>query len=90
MTVLNDLDHYHLAGDVVDQVPRLARLGGYFKQFIRNKLVEHKQYVCKYGEDMTEIPDYPGAGRVGHRASVLGNYAAGETMRLYWPMMQAV
>lgn len=51
MTVLNDLDHYHLAGDVVDQVPRLARLGGYFKQFIRNKLVEHKQYICKYGED---------------------------------------
>jgi xylulose-5-phosphate/fructose-6-phosphate phosphoketolase len=43
MTVLNDLDRFHLAGDVVDRVSRLQRVGGHFKQFLRNKLVEHKQ-----------------------------------------------
>jgi xylulose-5-phosphate/fructose-6-phosphate phosphoketolase len=58
MAVLNDLDRYHLAGDVVDRVPRLARLGGHFKQFLRNKLVEHRQYICKCGEDMPEIRDW--------------------------------
>jgi len=42
MTVLNDLDRFHLAGDVVDRVPRLQSVGGHFKQLLRNKLVEHK------------------------------------------------
>jgi xylulose-5-phosphate/fructose-6-phosphate phosphoketolase len=58
MTVLNDLDRYHLAGDVVDRVPRLQRVGGHFKQFLRNKLVEHKQYICEHGDDLPEIRDW--------------------------------
>jgi xylulose-5-phosphate/fructose-6-phosphate phosphoketolase len=58
MTVLNDLDRYHLAGDVVDRVPKLQRTGGHFKQTLRNKLVEHKQYICERGEDMPEIRDW--------------------------------
>ncbi len=58
MTVLNDLDRFHLAGDVVDRVPRLARLGAHFKQFLRNKLIEHKEYIVKYGDDMPEIRDW--------------------------------
>ena len=58
MTVLNDLDRYHLAGDVVDRVPRLQRTGAHFKQTLRNKLVEHKQYIRQYGEDMPEIRDW--------------------------------
>ena len=58
MTVLNDLDRYHLAGDVVDRVERLAHLGAHFKQHLRNKLVEHKRYVTQYGEDMPEIRDW--------------------------------
>jgi len=37
MTVLNDLDRYHLAGDVVDGVPRLRNTGAHFKQLLRNK-----------------------------------------------------
>jgi len=41
MTVLNDLDRYHLAGDVVDRVPRLRNTGAHFKELLRNKLVEH-------------------------------------------------
>jgi len=55
MTVLNDLDRFHLAGDVVDRVPRLREVGGHFKQLLRNKLVEHKQYIFQYGDDMPEI-----------------------------------
>ncbi len=58
MTVLNDLDRFHLAGDVVDRVPRLQRVGGHFKQFLRNKLVEHKQYICEHGDDLPEIRDW--------------------------------
>ena len=58
MTVLNDLDRYHLAGDAVDRVPRLQRMSGHFKQHLRNKLVEHKQYIREHGEDMPEIRDW--------------------------------
>jgi len=58
MTVLNDLDRFHLAGDVVDRVPRLQRIGAHFKQFLRNKLVEHKQYICEHGDDLPEIRDW--------------------------------
>jgi xylulose-5-phosphate/fructose-6-phosphate phosphoketolase len=58
MCVMNDLDRFHLAGDVVDRVPRLARVGAHFKQFLRDKLVEHKIYICKHGDDMPEIRDW--------------------------------
>jgi xylulose-5-phosphate/fructose-6-phosphate phosphoketolase len=58
MTVLNDLDRFHLAGDVVDRVPRFQRVGAHFKQFLRNKLVEHKQYICEHGDDLPEIRDW--------------------------------
>jgi xylulose-5-phosphate/fructose-6-phosphate phosphoketolase len=58
MTVLNDLDRFHLAGDVVDRVPRLQRVGAHFKQILRNKLLEHKQYICDHGDDMPEIRDW--------------------------------
>jgi xylulose-5-phosphate/fructose-6-phosphate phosphoketolase len=55
MTVMNDLDRFHLAGDVVDRVPKLVPIGGHFKQFLRNKLIEHKQYIRERGIDMPEI-----------------------------------
>jgi xylulose-5-phosphate/fructose-6-phosphate phosphoketolase len=58
MTVLNDLDRFHLAGDVIDRVPRLQRVGAHFKQLLRNKLVEHKQYICEHGDDLPEIRDW--------------------------------
>jgi xylulose-5-phosphate/fructose-6-phosphate phosphoketolase len=58
MTVRNDHDRFHLAGDLVDRVPRLQRVGGHFKQFIRDKLVEHKQYVRQHGDDMPGIRDW--------------------------------
>jgi xylulose-5-phosphate/fructose-6-phosphate phosphoketolase len=55
MTVMNELDRFHLAGDAVDRVPKLQRVGAHFKQFLRNKLVEHKQYIYEHGIDMPEI-----------------------------------
>lgn len=58
MTVLNDLDRFHLAGDVVDRVPRLRPIGGHFKQFLRDKLIEHRQYILQYGDDMPEIREW--------------------------------
>jgi xylulose-5-phosphate/fructose-6-phosphate phosphoketolase len=58
MTVLNDLDRFHLAGDVVDRVERLRPVNGHFKQMLRNKLVDHKQYICEHGDDLPEIRDW--------------------------------
>ena len=58
MTVLNEMDRFHLAGDVVDRVPRLQGIGGHFKQHLRNKLIDHKHYVGEYGDDMPEIRDW--------------------------------
>jgi xylulose-5-phosphate/fructose-6-phosphate phosphoketolase len=58
MTVLNELDRFHLAGDVVDRVSRLQHVGAHFKQLLRNKLAEHKQYICEHGDDLAEIRDW--------------------------------
>ena len=58
MTVMNDMDRFHLAADVVDRVPRLQRVGAHFKQFLRDKLIDHRQYIHEYGDDMPEIKDW--------------------------------
>ena len=58
MVVLNDLDRLHLAQDVIDRVPRLRYVGAHVKQIIRDKLVEHKQYIVEHGEDMPEIREW--------------------------------
>ncbi len=58
MTVLNDLDRFHLAGDVIDRVPGLSSRAAYAKQFLRDKLVDHRNYICKHGEDMPEIRNW--------------------------------
>ena len=55
MCVLNDLDRFHLVGDVIDRVPKLGARAAYAKQAIRDKLIEHKQYIARYGDDMPEI-----------------------------------
>src|ERR1051326_1237425 len=62
MTVLNELDRFHLAGSVIDRVPRLAKIGGHFKQMLRDTLVEHRHYVEEYGDDMKEIKDWRWTG----------------------------
>lgn len=58
MTVLNDLDRFHLAGDAIDRIPRLRSTAGYPKQFLRDRLIEHKLYVSQHGEDMPEVRDW--------------------------------
>jgi len=58
MVVLNDLDRFHLICDVFDRVPKLSERSGHFKQAMRDKLFEHKQYICAHGEDMPEIRDW--------------------------------
>jgi xylulose-5-phosphate/fructose-6-phosphate phosphoketolase len=58
MVVLNDLDRFHLAGDVIDRVADLGSRAAYAKQFIRDKLIDHKNYIHKHGEDMPEIRNW--------------------------------
>ena len=55
MTVLNDLDRFHLVMDVIDRVPQLGSKFAHVKQAMRDKLFEHKQYIRKHGDDMPEI-----------------------------------
>jgi xylulose-5-phosphate/fructose-6-phosphate phosphoketolase len=58
MRVLNDLDRFHLAGDVLDRVERLRNVSGHFKQLLRDKLIDHRSYVNRYGDDMPEVADW--------------------------------
>ena len=58
MTVLNDLDRFHLVMDVIDRVPKTGDKGIYLKQQLQDKLVEHKQYIDKHGQDLPEIRNW--------------------------------
>ena len=55
MTVLNDLDRFHLVQDVINRIPGLGEKGNMLNQLMIDKLVEHKQYIDKFGQDMPEI-----------------------------------
>ena len=55
MVVRNDLDRFHLVEDVIDRLPQLGSRAAYFKQAIHDRLVEHKEYIDKHGDDMPAI-----------------------------------
>ena len=58
MCVLNDLDRFHLVMDVIERVPKVTAMGAHVLQKMRDKLIDHKQYIVDHGEDMPEIRDW--------------------------------
>jgi xylulose-5-phosphate/fructose-6-phosphate phosphoketolase len=58
MVVMNDLDRFGLVGDVVDRVPKLAASAAGVKQRMRDKRIEHREYIARTGDDMPEIKDW--------------------------------
>jgi xylulose-5-phosphate/fructose-6-phosphate phosphoketolase len=77
MVVLNELDRFHLAGDVIDRLPQLGARAAYFKQAIQAKLIEHREYIEKHGDDMPSISGWkwgvPGAQQAKPRTSTEGD-----------------
>ena len=69
MTVLNDLDRFHLVMDAIDRLPQTGHAGIYVKAQLKDKLIEHKQYIDKNGQDMPEIRNWTwGASAPGTNA----------------------
>jgi xylulose-5-phosphate/fructose-6-phosphate phosphoketolase len=58
MCVLNEIDRFHLAMDVIDRVPHLANVAAHLRQKLRNKLTDHTRYVRAHGEDMPEVSEW--------------------------------
>ena len=65
MVVRNELDRFHLAADVIDRVPKLRVIAAYAKQHVRDKLVEHREYIRTFGQDMPEIREWTWKGPAG-------------------------
>ncbi|MFL6713480.1 MAG: phosphoketolase, partial [Sulfurifustis sp.] len=62
MTVRNDMDRFHLAMDVIDRVPGLATRAAYVQQHLRDRLIEHREYIRAHGEDMPEVREWKWPG----------------------------
>ncbi|MFO0807386.1 MAG: phosphoketolase family protein [Gemmataceae bacterium] len=62
MCVLNQIDRFSLVGDVIDRVPSLGARAAYFKQAIRDRLIDHRHYIAKHGDDMPSIRNWRWGG----------------------------
>jgi xylulose-5-phosphate/fructose-6-phosphate phosphoketolase len=58
MTVLNDMDRFHLVYDVAGRVPKLAPRAAHIRQAMQKKRIEHRQYIQRHGDDMPEVKDW--------------------------------
>lgn len=58
MVVVNDLDRFRLMADVIDRVPHICATAAHTKQAIRDKFIEHRQYIERHGEDLPEIRNW--------------------------------
>ena len=58
MLVRNDLDRFHLVRDVIDRVPQMGYLAAYVRQAMRDKLIDHRHYIQRHGEDMSEVRNW--------------------------------
>lgn len=58
MTALNEPDRFHLVMDVIDRLPRTGEKGVYLEQQLKDKLIGHKQYIEKNGQDLPEIKNW--------------------------------
>ena len=72
MTVLNDMDRFHLAMDVIDRVPQAGEHGIYLKQQLKDKLIEHRHYINEHGQDMPEIRNWRWSPSVYDEARAAG------------------
>ncbi|MEK7237789.1 MAG: phosphoketolase family protein [Nitrospirota bacterium] len=63
ITVMNDLDRFHLVGDVIDRLPQLGARAAYAKQTLGEKLIEHTQYISEHGDDLPEIRNWRWSGK---------------------------
>jgi len=65
MCVLNQIDRFDLVADVIDRVPDLGSRAAYLKQAVRDKLIDHKQYIREHGDDMPDVRDWRWGGAKG-------------------------
>ena len=70
MTVLNDMDRFHLTMDVIDRLPQTGSKGAHLKQRLEDELVKHKTYIYRYGEDMPEIRNWKWGGNSGLSSNI--------------------
>lgn len=58
MIVLTNLDRFHLVINAIERVPQLKKTGAHVAQKMRDKLIEHKEYINEFGGDLLEIRDW--------------------------------